>query len=131
MISRTPSLHELASAPYVSLRTFRAAGSSVQVPIWTLAHGDRLWIRSSANTFKVKRLRNDPRAQVALCNGSGKTILSDFVPAHARLLEDDASLAEARALTDRKYGWQSSAIGFVYKYLRGNPKFVVIELALD
>lgn len=130
MTSRKPSLHELTSAPFVSLRTFREDGSSAQTAVWSMARGDCLWVRTTASTFKVKRLRNNPRAELALCNGSGRTILSEFVGARARVLDDQASVDESKALMQAKYSWQATLIGLIHK-LRGIRDFVVIELSLE
>jgi PPOX class probable F420-dependent enzyme len=128
MISRRPSLHELQSAPFISLRTFRANGTSAQAAVWPLAQGDRLWVRTTASTFKVKRLRNNPRAEVALCNGSGRTILSAFVPMRARVLEDQSSLLQSQALMQAKYGWQATLIRTIHKIRGVANTMVVIEL---
>lgn len=131
MIARKPSLHELTSTPFASLRTFRKNGTSAQAAVWTLAHGDRLWVRTTTDTFKAKRLRNDPRAELAICNGSGRSILSDFVSARARILEDEASIAESLKLQQAKYGFQSTLIRGIHKLRGVANKMIVIELTLD
>ena len=129
-MSKTPTLHQLANAKYISLRTFRKNGTSVHVPVWPVLHEDRIWVRTTGETFKAKRLRQNPRAEIALCNASGKQILSEFVPAQGRVLDDLASSEAARQLLNAKYGWQSTLIRLIHKYLRGDPQMVVLELTL-
>jgi len=50
---------------YVSLATFRRNGAEVATPVWFAALGARLYVVTSGDSGKVKRLRNTPRARVA------------------------------------------------------------------
>lgn len=98
--------NELTSASYISLATFRKDGRRVATPIWAAPVEGHMVMFSDPNAGKVKRLRNSPRAEVALCDVRGK-LLGDWVPAEAFLIDaPDLTAAAARAMRN-KYSWQS------------------------
>ena len=56
----------LAGERYISLTTFKRDGTPVSTPVWvTSDDGRRLLVWSGARTWKVRRLRRDPRVLVA------------------------------------------------------------------
>jgi len=57
---------------YLSLESFRADGSAVATPVWFVLDEDRLFCRSDAESFKVKRIRRNPPVTVAPCGLRGK-----------------------------------------------------------
>ena len=75
---------ELAGAPYVSLSTYRKTGAPVDTPVWCAADGDDFFVFSAGNAGKVKRLRNSPRARLAVCDVRGG-LLGDWHDAEAYL----------------------------------------------
>ena len=67
------SLAGLADTRYVSLTTRRRDGSLVSTPVWVASDdGRRLLIWTGASTWKVKRIRRDPRVFVAKSNYRGR-----------------------------------------------------------
>src|SRR5580700_2046337 len=59
-------LTDLAQQRYVSLTTFRRDGTAASVPVWVVSDdGERLLVWTGANTWKVKRIRRDPRVLIA------------------------------------------------------------------
>lgn len=98
-------LGELAAQRYISLTTFRRDGSAASTPVWVVSDdGKRLLIWTGAETWKVKRIRRDPRVQVAASDYRGRE-LGPRVDAQARVLEADAETI-VTPLLRRKYGWQ-------------------------
>jgi uncharacterized protein len=62
----------LAGERYISLTTFKRDGSPVSTPVWvTSDDGRRLLVWSGALTWKVRRLRRDPRVLVAAASFRG------------------------------------------------------------
>jgi hypothetical protein len=51
---------------YLSLTSFKRDGTGVATPVWFVADGERLLISTDAQSFKVKRIRRNPRVTVAL-----------------------------------------------------------------
>lgn len=54
------------------LVTYRANGTSVPTPVWYAAHGDRVFVRTGAEAYKVKRIRRTPGVLLAPSTGRGK-----------------------------------------------------------
>jgi PPOX class probable F420-dependent enzyme len=62
----------LAGERYISLTTFKRDGSPVSTPVWvTSDDGRRLLVWSGARTWKVRRVRRDPRVLVAAASFRG------------------------------------------------------------
>ena len=67
----------LAREKQISLTTFKRDGTPASTPVWTVSDdGRRLLVWSAADTWKVKRIRRDPRVRVAGCDFHG-TIHTD------------------------------------------------------
>lgn len=62
---------ELRRGRYVSLTTFRKNGTGVATPVWYAVEGAELYAWTRTDSWKVKRLRNDPRVEVAVCDVRG------------------------------------------------------------
>ncbi len=99
------AMRTLESARYVNLRTYRKSGVSVDTPVWCAGdENERLYVFSAGNAGKVKRLRNSPMAQLAVCDARGK-VLDDWVDARAEVIDDTTEIAVALAALRSKYGW--------------------------
>ena len=111
----TMSFDALDRAKYVSLTTFKRDGSPVASPVWLAGRGGTYVIMTADDSWKVKRLRNDPRVEVAPSNGSGK--VEPGAPEFsgmARLLDE----ADSIAAIDRvraKYGFMAIVIDLWHK----------------
>lgn len=120
----------LATAPYISLATFRKSGAMVATPVWCAAHDGRLYLFSAGATGKVKRLRNSPRARVAECDFKGK-LAGQWTDAAAYLLEDPAEIAAALQALRQKYGWQMRLADSGAKLTGRFAKRVYIRVEID
>lgn len=97
----------ISQARYVSLVTFRKDGTGVPTPLWAVEAGGRLLIWTNKDTWKVKRLRNNPKVTVTPCDVRG--LVGDeavTVEGTGVLIEDAAGLKDLRAAMQGKYGWQ-------------------------
>ena len=90
---------------YMSLVTFRRNGAEVATPVWFAALGARLYVVSSGDSGKVKRLRHTTRARVAPSNGRGR-VQGSWQPATARLITELQMIDRAREALRAKYGLQ-------------------------
>jgi hypothetical protein len=113
----------LAGERYISLTTFRRDGSSASTPVWVVSDdGERLLVWTGAGTWKVKRIRHDPRVLVAASNFKG-TETGPRLSGRARVLGPEAEPLVARLLR-RKYGWQRRALELqarIQRLLRRRP----------
>src|SRR5215470_15416362 len=63
----------LANERYISLTTYKRDGTPVSTPVWVVTDdGERLLVWSAATTWKVRRLRREPRVLVAASNFRGR-----------------------------------------------------------
>ena len=97
----TPELGQFAGPKYLSLETFKKNGQGVKTPVWFVLHNDALYVYTEADSWKVKRIRNNPRVRVAVCNVRG-TVKGPWLDGTASFVEGDERLA-ADKLLDRKY----------------------------
>ncbi|MEV0783847.1 PPOX class F420-dependent oxidoreductase [Streptomyces sp. NPDC050423] len=100
------SLQEFARSEYVSLTTYRKNGTPVATPVWAAVEGDELLIWTKADSWKVKRLRNDSRVLVTVCDARGR--IAQGAPSAegtGRLLDAEGTSAVRRAIS-RKYTWK-------------------------
>ena len=96
-----PTLAPLGGQKYISVETFKKNGQGVKTPVWFVLHKNAVYLYTKADSWKVKRIRNNPRVRVAVCNFRGD-IKGPWLDATASLVEGDERLA-ADALLDRKY----------------------------
>ena len=94
---------------YVSLVTFRRDGRSVATPVWFAAIGDEFGVITETNVGKVKRIRNNSRVTVQVCDYSGSVVpagdpkAEPVLEATARLVTGAEAVAVRKAIA-KKYG---------------------------
>ena len=86
---------------YISLETFKKNGQGVKTPVWFVLHNDALYVYTEADSRKDKRIRNNSRLRVAVCNLRGN-VKGEWVDATASLVDGEERLA-ADKLLNRKY----------------------------
>ena len=91
----------LGSEKYISLETFKKNGDGVKTPVWFVLHNDALYVYTEADSWKVKRIRRNPRVRVAACTMRG-AVTGPWLDATASLVEGDERLA-ADKLLNKKY----------------------------
>ena len=96
-----PKLAQFGGQKYISLETFKKKGEGVKTPTWFVLHENAFYLYTEADSWKVKRIRNNPRVRVAVCNIRGD-IKGPWLDATASLVEGEERLA-ADKLLDRKY----------------------------
>ena len=108
------SLEKLAGARYISLTTRKRDGSLVSTPVWVVSDdGRRLLVWTYASTWKVKRIRRDPRVLVAESNFRGRE-RGPRIEGHAQIVDD----VDVQKLIREKYGWQKRLLE---RLSRGKP----------
>jgi PPOX class probable F420-dependent enzyme len=96
-----PRLGPFSGQKYISLETFKKNGQSVKTPVWFVLHNDAFYVYTEADSWKVRRIRNNPRVRVAVCNVRGD-VRGEWLDATASIVEGDERLT-ADKLLDRKY----------------------------
>lgn len=131
-----PSLFDaLIGAQFLLLTTYRKSGQAVATQVWFAIASlpDTIYIKTGAQTGKVKRIRKTAHVMLAPCTGLGK-ITGEVFEAQARLVstEDERQRAE-RALA-RKYGLRRKLVsGFLAagRKLLHQPPLQTVYLAVE
>ncbi|QMU71685.1 PPOX class F420-dependent oxidoreductase [Streptacidiphilus sp. P02-A3a] len=110
----------LTRARYVSLTTYRKDGTPVATPVWHVVDEGRLYVWTEADTFKVKRLRRDPRAKVVVCDVRGRIAPGAAEAEGTGRVLDAEGTEEVRLLLGRKY--LLARIGHVFATLTGRRR---------
>ncbi|MEU6405079.1 PPOX class F420-dependent oxidoreductase [Streptomyces sp. NPDC046985] len=92
----------LGAGKYLLVTSFRRNGTPVATPVWVVRDGDALGVWTSADSWKVKRIRNRADVLVGPCDVRGNPT-GDQVAATAEIC-DQAATARYRDLIARKYG---------------------------
>jgi len=113
----------------ISLATFRRNGTEVRTPVWFVVSDGKVWVFTLLGTWKVKRLRRDPRVRFAPCNSSGRRILGPWSEGQARLDEAPERVEWLRKAYKAKYTWQYFLIVQVlYRLLGRHGPGLAIEI---
>ena len=116
----------LAGEKYINLETYRKNGRGVRTPVWFVESssddGSILYVRTSDDTGKYKRIRNNPSVQVAPCDMRGR-VKGKWVKGEARIASEEEKL-KAFKMLEKKYG-------IIYKMTRmfmSRKNYVVIAI---
>lgn len=108
----------LKNQQFINLTTFRKTGVAVTTPVWFAQDGERLYVTTNESAGKAKRIRNNPRVEIAPSDMRGKPLGdAPAVQAQARILQDDEASAAEKSLK-KKYGLQYSMFGVANRNVR-------------
>jgi PPOX class probable F420-dependent enzyme len=102
----------LGKQKYLSLTTFRRTGAAVATPVWFARRGEIVYVYSAASAGKVKRIRNTPRVQLAVCTLRGR-VTGPTIGGVARIVTDPQEQARAKAALDAKYWMARRLLGLL------------------
>jgi uncharacterized protein len=118
----------LEKQKYINIETFRKSGVGVRTPVWFVQEGEVIYVRTIANSGKMKRIRNKKQVNIAPCKMDG-ALLSEWIPAEAREVCDPEIDRKVDKLLDKKYGLMKKLFG-----MRGGSdgnKYTTIELKVS
>jgi PPOX class probable F420-dependent enzyme len=120
----------LDDAKYINLRSYKRDGGAVDTPVWVATLDGKLVFFTLRETFKVKRIRRNPRVQVARCDVRGN-LLGPWLDGQCVEVDDPERQARAYAVLRQKYGLVMRA-GDVLSRLSGRmERRVLFEVTLD
>lgn len=121
-------MSHLAGEKYINLETYRKSGQGVRTPVWFVeminGDGSVLYVRTSDDTGKYKRVRNNPSVQIAPCNMRG-SVKGNWVKGEARIADEEEKI-KAFKMLEKKYG-------IIYKMTRvflSGKNYVVIAIRI-
>ena len=116
----------LAGEKYINVETYRKNGRGVRTPVWFVESGSGdgsiLYVRTSDDTGKYKRIRNNPSVQVAPCDMRG-SVKGMWVKGESRIASEVEKL-KAFKMLEKTYA-------IIYKMTRmfmSRKNYVVIAI---
>ena len=116
-----PNLAQFNRQKYLSLETFKKSGEGVKTPVWFVLHDGVFYVYSEADSWKVKRVRNNPRVRVAICDVRGR-VKGPWLDGTAAFVEGEERQFADRLL-DRKY--LLKVLFKVFAKLSGKPRAMI------
>ena len=117
-------LTELKGYRFLNLATFRKSGVPVVTTVLFALADEKIYVWTTRDSGKVKRIRNNPAVQIAPSTRLGRP-LGPIAAATARILSVSEQ-TEAQSLTDRRFGWLKRFFGLIWR-LQGREQ-VYIEI---
>ena len=106
---------------YINLETFRKNGQGVRTPVWFAGEpeqgpSEKLYVYSTADSGKAKRIRNNPRVRVAPCDMRGK-LLGEWIDARAEIVTGEEAEHGMKLLNKKYFPWRQ-LLGFFSLFSR-------------
>ncbi|MBC8161035.1 MAG: PPOX class F420-dependent oxidoreductase [Roseiflexaceae bacterium] len=120
------SFAALSGHEFMNLTTYRKSGEAMVTPVWFAQDGDTLYVMTSKDAGKVKRIRNTARVQIGPSDRSGKP-LGPVELAQGRVLAGQEA-KKADELLSKKYGLMKKMFDLAGS-LRGGRDFLAITQA--
>jgi nitroimidazol reductase NimA-like FMN-containing flavoprotein (pyridoxamine 5'-phosphate oxidase superfamily) len=103
-LTPTEAWARLETAHTGILVTLRADGRPVPLPVWFVALGPRVYVRTPARSRKVANIGQDPRSSFLVESGtSWPELCAVLLQTEARVVVDPREAARATAALERKY----------------------------
>lgn len=87
-------LDQFTDQPYLNLETFRRCDAGMKTPVWFVQQGEILFVRTIADSGKVKRIRNISRINICPCRVDGEPI-GNWSAARAREVQSTSTFEES------------------------------------
>jgi PPOX class probable F420-dependent enzyme len=92
---------------YLNLETYRKTGRGVRTPVWFAADPDgvKLYVYSTADSGKAKRIRRTGVVKIAPCDARGR-VTGSWIAAHAAIVGSEEYAAGMRLLNRKYWPWK-------------------------
>lgn len=114
---------------FVCLTTFKKSGEPVDTPMWFVLDSGKVLMTTRGNSFKVRRIRNNPRVRLAASNAAGRP-RGPFLNGSARIVEEPERRQQAVAALNRKYGIKKRLIDFGLRFSKDKTE-AILEVSFD
>jgi len=98
----TDRLAPFRNQTYINVETFKRDGRGVRTPVWfVLRENGAFYVYTEDASWKVKRIRNNPRVRIAPCDMRGN-VTGGWEAASAQIVSGEEAQV-ANGLLDQKY----------------------------
>ena len=102
-------LEQFTDQKYLNLDTYKKDQTPVQTPVWFVIENDQIYITTKETTGKVKRLRNNQNARIAICSMKGD-VKGDWINVGLQRINEDSDVEKIVKLRKKKYGFSARLI---------------------
>lgn len=113
---------------FLNLQTFRKNGEGVATPVWFVQDGKIFYVRTIANSAKVKRIHNNKKVKIMPCGSQGEP-LGIWVNAQALESTDADTYSKMALWLAEKYGDQPRI--FEAQATARGEKYTVLIISLE
>ena len=115
------NLLDLEKATFVALETYKKSGEGKITPTWVTGENGKLYIWTDLESWKVKRIRNNPQVRICQSDYAGNP-KGEWFEARAKVLVSEEAREKARQLFLAKYRLQ---FRFFYAMGKKSPKAIL------
>ena len=103
----------LSGHKYINLETYKKSGQAVRTPVWFVISDEQIFVLTSQNTGKIKRIRNNPTIKIMPCGIRGDS-KGEWIDGLAKIATEPEMQNTIR-LRYKKYGFRAKIIGLFKK----------------
>jgi uncharacterized protein len=112
----------------ILLTSYRRDGTPVGTAVSLAVAGERAFMRSPGTGWKVKRMRRNPRVEIAPCTPRGRPT-GPSMPALARPIEGEQAKRAARALRRKHPVLQGVLVPLAHRLMRCGTAYFELRAA--
>lgn len=120
---------------YLSLETYRKSGEGVRTPVWFAVAPTRgngaadptIYVYTTADSGKIKRIRNNPVARIASCGAFGR-ITGGWIDVRVEIVADQEAKLGMRLINWKYIPWKQI---LDLLSLFGRHKRIVLAIRLE
>ncbi|MEM2160088.1 MAG: PPOX class F420-dependent oxidoreductase [Candidatus Nitrosotenuis sp.] len=109
---------------YINLETYKKSGQAVRTPVWFMISDGLVFVLTTKNTGKAKRIKNNNTVKIMPCGMRGEP-KGDWIDGTARFA-DDVETQNAIKLRHKKYGLRAKLVGMFIK--KEEPIVIAIQI---
>lgn len=122
------NLKQLHKQNYINIETYRRTGVGVKTPVWFVEDEYTIYVRTIADSGKVKRIRKNREVKIAPCKMDGE-VIGEWIPANAREINDAETDKKVDRLLDKKYGLMKKMFALTSS-IQGK-KYTILEVKVS
>ena len=123
------SQNQFDGKSFINLESFRKNGRGIKTLVWFTQAGEVIYVRTVANSGKVKRVRNNGSIRIVPSEANGSPT-GEWVPAQAVEVTDQETADLVARLLGEKYGVVQVKAFAAATALRGG-KYTVLKIHLQ
>lgn len=114
----------LEKQKYINLETYKKSGQAVKTPVWFMVSDGLIFVYTTMNTGKAKRIKNNKSVKIMPCGMRGEP-KGDWIDGMARFATEEET-QNAIKLRHKKYGLKAKIVGMFVK--KENPVVIAIQI---